>query len=543
MVSFDCQSCFFSALLFFFLTLFLFAFFSKKPKNELPPSPPSLPVIGYLHLFVLIIFGENFPQKIFTKEVYQKILRQVFYKKIFSLNFLFLFASIHKSFQKISSTYGRFLHIRILNLRIVLVSSASVIYEIFKAQDINVSYRGDVAIDECMMLGLFGFIRAPCGDYLKFMKKIMMTKMIGPQALERSRGVRELELERFYKNLLDKAIEKQSVDIGEEAIRLVTYTLGKMSMGSVFSQDNNEAVSKLCVEFGALSPEFFIAQVFHKMLQKVGISVLKRNIMDVSNRFDELLEKILVKYEEQQLDVHQGNEFMDALLAASRDEDAEYKITRKHIKGLFTELFFGAGDTSSTTTQWAMAEIINNPNILERLREEIDSVVGKERLIQETDLPKLPYLQAVINESLRLHPVGPVLPREFQQGCTVGGFYIAEGTILVMNAYDVMRDPDYWEDPNTFKPERFLASSRSWQEEKRREHALKFLSFGAGRRRCMGSNLGYTLVGTAIGVMVQHFDWEIKGDEVNMEEASGLRFFLGLAHPLKCTPLPRIINH
>ncbi|CDY34787.1 BnaA09g41540D [Brassica napus] len=256
--------------------------------------------------------------------------------------------------------------------------------------------------------------------------------------------------------------------------------------------------------------------------------------MDVSRRYEDLLERILVKYEEK-LDEHQGNECIDAFLA---DENAEYRITRKNIKALLAELFFGAGDSSASTTQWAMAEIINNPNILESLR-----VVGKKRLVQETDLPKLPYLQAVINETLRMHPVGAVFPREFQQECTIGGFYIAKGTTLVINAYGVMRDPDYWEDPNKFKPERFLASSgSSWQEE-RREQAMKFLPFGGGRRRCPGSNVAYIIVGTAIGVMVQCFDWKIKrGYEVNMEETSGLKLFLALAHPLECIPLSRTLN-
>ncbi|CAN7063097.1 unnamed protein product [Brassica oleracea var. botrytis] len=174
------------------------------------------------------------------------------------------------------------------------------------------------------------------------------------------------------------------------------------------------------------------------------------------------------------------------------------------------ELFIGAGDSPASTTQWAMAEIINNPNILRRLREEIDFVVGKKR--------------------------------EFQQECTIGGFYVAKGTTLVFNSYAVMRDPDYWEDPHKFNPERFLASSGSWQEEERREQAMKLLPFGGGRIRCPGSNVAI-IVGTAIGVMVQCFDWKIKRVyEVNMEETSGLQFFLALAHPLECIPLSRTLN-
>lgn len=133
MISFCFQSCFIFALLFFFSTLFLFAFLFKKPKNDLPPSPPSLPVIGYLHLIFFFFFGENFHQKIFTLESYEKLFTQDFRQKVFTKDFLLLFASIHKTFQKITSTYGPFLQLRILNLRIVLVSSASVIVALLRS--------------------------------------------------------------------------------------------------------------------------------------------------------------------------------------------------------------------------------------------------------------------------------------------------------------------------------------------------------------------------------------------------------------------------
>lgn len=204
----------------------------------------------------------------------------------------------------------------------------------------------------------------------------------------------------------------------------------------------------------------------------------------------------------------------------------------------------GAGtDTSRQIIQWTMAEMINNPKILERLREEIDSVVGKTRLIQESDILNLPYLQAVVKEGLRLYPAFPVLIRLFRRGCKVKGFYIPKSTLLVVNSYAVMRDPNVWEDPDEFKPERFLGrSSRSGQvEDEVRENVLKYLPFGGGRRACPGSNLAYIILGTAVGMMVQRFDWRIDGDKVNMEEAGGA-MTLRMAHPLKCTPIPRTLN-
>lgn len=99
------------------------------------------------------------------------------------------------------------------------------------------------------------------------------------------------------------------------------------------------------------------------------------------------------------------------------------------------KLFIAGSDSIGQTTQWTMAEIMNDTNILERLKEEIDCVVGKSRLIQETDLPNLPYLQGVVKEGLRLHPPVPLLIRNFKEGCMIGSYYVPEKTTLVVNGY------------------------------------------------------------------------------------------------------------
>nr|QWK52333.1 cytochrome P450 705A32-2 [Isatis tinctoria] len=489
------QNCFILILLCLFSLLCFFVFFFKKPKDgsDLPPSPPSMPIIGHLHLLLSSLF--------------------------------------HKSFQKISSKYGPLLHLRIFNVPIVLVSAASVANEIFKAHDVNISSRGLPPIDESLFFGSSGFFSAPHGDYWKFMKKLVVAKLLGPQAIERSRAARAEELERFYFDLLNKAMRKETVEIRAEAMKFTNNSTCKMIIGRSCGEDNGESerVRGLITESIALSKKVLFATLLRKPLEKLGISLFRKEIMDISGRYDELLERFLVEHEEK-LEKHhhqQGKDLMDVLLEAKGDENAEHKITRDHIKSLFVELFLGGTDTSKQTIQWTMAEIINNPKTIERLREEMDSVVGKSRLIQETDLPNLPYLQAVVKEGLRLYPPVPLFGRRLQEG---------------FNGYAIMRDPNDWEDPDEFKPERFLASSNTTgQEDESREHVLKYFSFGSGRRGCPGSNLAYIFLGTAIGMMVQCFDWKIKEDKVNMEETlSGM--VLTMAHPLKCTPVPRICS-
>ncbi|AED94831.1 cytochrome P450 [Arabidopsis thaliana] len=480
--------------IFILLCLFSFlcyALFFKKPKGfDLPPSPPSLPIIGHLHH----LLSSSLP---------------------------------HKSFQKLSFKYGPLLHLRIFNFPMVLVSSASMAYEVFRTNDVNVSYRFVPVNKDSLVFGSSGFVTAPYGDYWKFMKKLISTKLLRPHALELSKGNRAEELRRFCLDLQGKARKKESVEIGKVALKLTNNIICRMSMGRSCSEKNGvaERARELVNKSFALSVKLFFSNMFRK------------DIMGVSREFDEFLERILVEHEEN-LEGDQDRDMIDHLLEAYRNEEAEYKITRKQIKSLIVEIFLGGTDSSAQTIQWTMAEILNNPGVLEKLRAEIDSVVGGKRLIQESDLPNLPYLQAVVKEGLRLHPSAPVLLRVFGESCEVKEFYVPEKTTLVVNLYAVNRDPDSWEDPDMFKPERFLVSSISGDEEKIREQAVKYVTFGGGRRTCPAVKLAHIFMETAIGAMVQCFDWRIKGEKVYMEEAvSGLS--LKMAHPLKCTPVVR----
>ncbi|CAN7010370.1 unnamed protein product, partial [Brassica rapa subsp. trilocularis] len=431
----DFQNCFIFILLCLFSLLCYTLFFRKQKKSrlgfdDLPPSPPSLPIIGHLHIILSLL--------------------------------------IHKSLQKLASKYGPLLHLRIFNFPIVLVSSASVAEEIFKTQDVNVSSRSFPTSEGSLYFGSSGFIFAPYGDYWKFMKKLITTKLLGPQALERSRGIRGDEVKLFYSNLLDKAMRKERVDIGEEAMKLTNNSMCKILMGRVCVEDA-EIVRGLVAKTDSLTKKLFLASVLRRPLEKLGISLFKKELMGVSSMFDEVLERYLVEHEKKQEE--QGGDMMDVLIEAYRDENAEYKITRNHIKSSLVDLFIAGSETTSNSIEWTMAELINNP-------------------------------KTVMKEGLRLHPPAPLVVRTFQEGCEVKGFYIPEKTTLVVNGYAVMRDPDVWEDPEEFKPERFLATSRSGQEEDKTK-GLRYIPFGSGRRGCPGSNLAYLFLGAAVGVMVQ----------------------------------------
>ncbi|CAA7055563.1 unnamed protein product [Microthlaspi erraticum] len=497
----DFQNCFIFSILISLFSLLFYRILVKKQNPsgyDLPRSPPALPLIGHLHLLLS------------TKP--------------------------HKSIQKLFTKYGPLLHLRVFNIPFIIVSSASVANDMCKTHDVSLSSHGTLGIDESLLFGSSSFLMAPYGAYWKLLKKIAVTTMTGPQALERSRGVRAKEIARFYSTLLHKAKNNESVEIELEAMKLTSNIICSMSLGRRLSEENGEAekLRGLVTDTFTLMKKITLTVVLHKQLEKLGFSPFKTKIMGVSQGFDELLEKIFKEHEEKP-DGHQGSDMMDALWTAYQDSNAEFRITRKEIKSFLVDILIGGIDTTVEAIQWTMAEILSNQNVLERLREEIDYVVGKTRLIEETDVTNLPYLQAVVKEGLRLHSPFFFVSRMLQEGCKIGGFYVPEETPVVVNAYAVMRDPENWECPCEFKPERFLASG---QEDERKEQAMKFIPFGYGRRACPASNMALTSIGIAIGIMVQGFDWRIQGENICMEEASGL-MTMKMARPLTCTPVAR----
>ncbi|EFH67839.1 CYP705A25 [Arabidopsis lyrata subsp. lyrata] len=486
-------------LCFIFILLGLFSLFYCG----LPLSPPSLPVIGHLHFLLSV--------------------------------------PCYKSFQKLSSKYGPLLHLRAFNSPIVLVSSGFMANEVLKTQDLNFATRQrEVPIMErSLLFGSFSFVSAPYGDYWRFMKKLLVEKLLGSHSLEQTRLIRAKELKTFRAMLFDKAAEKETVDVGKEMMKLTNNSICRMIMGRKCSEENGEAeqVRGLVTKSLSLAKKFLIASIVGRFFKLVGISLFEKEIMEVSQMYDELLEKIMKEHEENP-DKKENIDMMDVLLEVCADDNAEFQISRNQIKALFVELFIAGTDTSAQTTQWIMAELINHPEILKRLRKEIESVVGETRFIQETDLPSLPYLQAVMKEGLRLHPHTPILARNATEGCKIGGYYIGQNTTMIINAYAVLRDPDSWEYPGEFQPERFMTSPSKGKEDERAQLALNYIPFGSGRRGCLGKNLGYIFIGVAIGTMVQCFDWKINGDKVYMEETGEMA--LHMAHPLKCTLVTRI---
>lgn len=201
-------------------------------------------------------------------------------------------------------------------------------------------------------------------------------------------------------------------------------------------------------------------------------------------------------------------------------------------------LILGGSDTTSGTLTWAISLLLNNPNMLKKAQEELDQQIGMDRQVDDSDIKNLVYLQAIIKETLRLYPAGPLLgPREAMEDCTVAGYHIPAGTRLIVNVWKIQRDPRVWKNPSAFQPERFLTSHTDVDF---RGQQFELIPFGSGRRSCPGASSALQVLHLTLARLLHSFELATPLDQpVDMSESPGLT--IPKATPLKVLLSPRLL--
>ncbi|KAL2456985.1 Cytochrome [Abeliophyllum distichum] len=201
-----------------------------------------------------------------------------------------------------------------------------------------------------------------------------------------------------------------------------------------------------------------------------------------------------------------------------------------------------ATDTSAVTNEWAMAEVIKHPHVLKKIQEELDTVVGSNRMVVESDLTHLNYLRCIVREIFRMHPAGPFLiPHESIEATTINGYYIPKKTRVFINTYALGRNTKIWDNVGEFRPERHLSADGS-RVEISHGADFKILPFSAGKRKCPGAPLGVTLVLMALARLFHCFDWSppvgLKAEDIDTSEVYGMT--MPKAKPLIAVAKPRL---
>ncbi|KAI3954150.1 hypothetical protein MKW98_017974 [Papaver atlanticum] len=197
------------------------------------------------------------------------------------------------------------------------------------------------------------------------------------------------------------------------------------------------------------------------------------------------------------------------------------------IKSIVLDMIGGGTDTTKLTTIWTLSLLLNNPHVLDKAKEEVDAHFGTktkstngEIMVDFDDIRNLVYIQAIIKESMRLYPASPVVERLSSEDCVVGGFHVLAGTRLWVNVWKVQRDPEVWDDPSVFRPERFLSNEQKMVDVRGQHYEL--LPFGAGRRICPGLSFSMDLMHLVLTRLILEFEMKSPRGEVDMTATQGL---------------------
>ncbi|KAJ9536450.1 hypothetical protein OSB04_un000358 [Centaurea solstitialis] len=469
------------------LPLFLLFILAKvrKFRTRLPPAPPGLPIIGNLHQ----LDTSHLP------------------------NYLW----------QLSKAYGPVMSLRLGCVQTLVVSSAKMAKEVLKTKDVIFCSRPVLTGQQKITYGYKGLILTPYNDYWREMRKICTLHLFTTRRVLSFRADREEEVFLMIDRIkyqIDTSSSEVVVNLNETIMTLTSTIVCRMAFGKRLGQEMSR-FHELLLECQAVLVNFYFRDHFPLMgwLDRLNGSMarLEKNFNDMDEFYQELVDEHLNPERPNKMQ----DDIVDILLQLKKD-NSSLGLTFDHIKAIIMDIFLAGTETGASAVVWAMTLLVKNPKVLKRVQQEVKNVVGNKGKVSEDDLHKLDYLKAVIKESLRLYPVTPLLvPRETNKICVLNGYTIPKKTLVYVNAWAIGRDPECWENPEDFDPERFVDSRYDYKG-----MDLEFIPFGSGRRACPGMPLGATTMELILSNLVYAFDWKLpngmKGEDVDTLASPGL---------------------
>ncbi|KAK2640204.1 hypothetical protein Ddye_027999 [Dipteronia dyeriana] len=460
---------------------------------NLPPSPPKIPILGNLHQL-----SGDLP---------------------------------FRRLKELAKTYGPFMHLQLGGTTAFAVSSAEYAEQIFKTHGANFVQRPYTLASHVLSYDSTGVASSRYGAYWREVRKVSMLGFLTLKKVQSFHSVREEEMA----NLVNWIASRAGTPINfTDKIYTITYDFtSRVAFGRIIeSQENFIWVVKEMVKY---VEGFHYADLFPSISLLHWITGFRFKLERVKRYSDEILESIINEHKKNRkekkatLEIGKSREeilehedVVDILLDAQEERmENDIKLTTDNLKAVVLDMFTGGGETSATTVDWAMVELMRKPHLLKKAQAEVREVFGSKGKVDEAGLNELNFLKMVIKETVRMHPAFPLIPRGNRESCVINGFDIPANSTVFVNVWQVNRDPERWTDPDTFNPERFLDSDLDFKGTD-----YEFVTFGAGRRICPGMVFGLATVEISLAMMLYHFDWKFpsgtKAEDLLMTEAVGI---------------------
>ncbi|XP_065857232.1 iridoid oxidase-like [Euphorbia lathyris] len=497
----------------FLITFFLVLKKSKSSKQQ-PPGPPPMPLIG---------------------------------------NILDLGSNPHQSLYKLRFKYGDLLWLKLGWTNTLVIQTAKAAEQLFKNHDASLCDRKvpDAWTAHNYTKGSISIGRYT--PYWRILRRLVTLGLVTNKKIQETVSIRRKCIDDMIQFIQeDSAAAQRRGESGEVELAKYVFIMTFNLMGNLVlskdlvnpqSEEGNDffhAMDKV-MELGG-KPNF---ADFFPFLKRLDPQRIKKNMEKQLGQTLSIIDKfVMERIQDRKLKKQRDSEdLLDTFLEYNESGDdgrqGHEAISTHNMLIIIVEMFFGGTATTSGTIEWVMTELFRRPESLRRAKEELNRVVGLKRKVEESDIDQLPYLQAVIKESMRLHPVLPLLvPRNALEDTNFMGYAIPKDTQIYVNAWAIGRDPEAWEDPLSFKPERFLGSNIQYKGQN-----FELLPFGSGRRVCVGYPLAHQILHLTLASLLHYFDWEF--DSKSSVEAMDMNERLGITvrklMPIKAIPKKKIM--
>ncbi|KAM7251960.1 hypothetical protein ACFE04_023843 [Oxalis oulophora] len=400
----------------------------------------------------------------------------------------------------------------------VVIQSANAASLFFKNHDANFCNRkcGHAVTALDFNKVAVGFVEY--GAYWRLIRRLASMELLSNRKMNESAHIRNKCIHNMIKFIQEESTrtiakgESGEVTLGHQIFLMLFNLIANLFLSRDIILDPNSKDGSVFFESTIGIFQWFAEpnmSDFFPILKWFDPQRIKRNMEKDIGRATKILEGFIKqKTEEHKLGQNnkKNKDFMDVLL--EHEGDGPDNIPHRNMKILVLEMFMVGSETTSSTIEWAMAELLRHPNMIRKAKEEVDRVVGPNRNVEERDIDNLPYLQTVVKES----------------------------TQVLVGAWAIGRDPETWKDPLSFNPDRFLDLNIDYKG----QH-FEFIPFGSGRRICMGIPLAHTMVPFVLASLLHSFDWELGSnmtpENIDMNEKNGIT--LRMLTPLKAIPKKR----
>ncbi|KOM56777.1 hypothetical protein LR48_Vigan10g266900 [Vigna angularis] len=441
----------------------------------------------------------------------------------------------HRTLGALADKYGPIFTIQLGSKKTLVINNWEIAKECFTTNDTVVSSRPKLVATELMGYNnaVFGF--APYGPYWRELRKITTLEILSSRRVQQQQHVRVSELQSSIKQLYNLWCSQKGesgyalVELKQWFSHLAYNMVLRMVVGKRYfgSENLDDEKAQRCVkaveEFMRLLGVFAVGDAI-PWLRWLDFGGHEKEMKEIAKELDSILGEELEEHRQKKglgEKVDKFQDFMDVMISLFDGKTIDGIDADTMIKSTVLTVISGATDTTNVVLIWTISLILRNPSVLEKVKTELDIQIGKERLVSESDINKLTYLQAIVKETLRLYPPGPLSgPREFTDNCTLNGYNIEKGTRLITNLWKIQTDSNVWEDPLEFKPERFLTTHKD--VDIKGQH-FELLPFGSGRRMCPGVSFGLQMVHFILASFLHSFEiLSASSDPIDMTETFGL---------------------